>query len=145
MADHVIGASARRAGRNKRRLFDKRKHTRQSVLDRARAILVNIAAEADRVGHIAPDGRAGFLKFAQKERLFGAVREQHLDRLQMRACHGENMGGALDEHCRQWLTAQASNVYAFGFANLHRIQAWWLAAHGVNACRAHFDIFAIAN
>ena len=72
------------------------------------------------------------------------MREEHVNRLQMRAGHGENMRGAIDQRGRKRLTAKLTDVHAFIFAHLRRIQAGRLAAHRMHAGRSDFDVLAIA-
>ena len=42
-------------------------------------------------------------------------------------------------------TPLVANAYAVGFANLHRVKTWRLAAHGVHTGRSHLDVFAITD
>ena len=65
---HGIRRYLRRAHRTRAdefALFYKCEHTRQSVFDDARAILVHLAAETDWVRHIAPHRSARFFKFTK--------------------------------------------------------------------------------
>ena len=63
----------------------------------------------------------------------------------MRAGHGEDVGGLIDQRRGQWLTAQATNVDALRFANLDRVKTWWLASNRMHASRRDLDIFPIAD
>jgi hypothetical protein len=62
----------------------------------------------------------------------------------MRAGHGEDVGGAIDERGGERLAAEAANVDAFLFANMDGMQARRLAAHSVDPGGRDLDVFAIA-
>jgi hypothetical protein len=63
----------------------------------------------------------------------------------MRAGHGKNMRGAINQRGGERLAAQIADIDALLFANLHCVKAWRLPAHGMHPCRRDFNIFAIAN
>jgi hypothetical protein len=77
-------------------LFHEGEHAGQGILYRSRTKFVNIAAKTNRVRNITPNGRARLFKFAEEKRFFSALRKERVDRLQMRACHGKDVGGAID-------------------------------------------------
>ena len=52
----------------------------------------------------------GFLKFAQQKGLFGAVRKEHVDGLEMRAGHRENVRRAIDQCRGQRLAPQTHGM-----------------------------------
>ena len=126
-------------------MLDKREHARQRVFDRARATFVNFAAHPDRVRHIAPTGCARFFKLAQEKSFLRAVRKQHVNGFKVRAGHRENVRRAIDQLGGERLATLIANVYTFGFANLHRVKTWRLAAHGMYPGGRNFNIFAIAD
>ena len=70
--------------------------------------------------------------------------EEHLNSFKMRAGHGKDMRGAIDQRGRNWLAAKTADVHAFLFADLHRIETWWLAAHGVHPSRGNFNVSPIS-
>ena len=49
------------------------------------------------------------------------MRKEHLNRFQMRAGHGKNMGGAFNQRGGQWLAAEVADINPFHFANLHGV------------------------
>jgi len=61
----------------------------------------------------------------------------------VRAGHGENVRGAIDQLSGKRLAAQIANVYASFFANLHCVKTWRLPAHGMHPRRRDLDLFAI--
>ena len=70
--------------------------------------------------------------------------EEHLNSFKMRAGHGKDMRGAIDQRGRNWLAAKTADVHAFLFADLHRIETWWLAAHCVHPSRGNFNVSPIS-
>ena len=124
-------------------MFDETEHAWQRVFNCVRAFFINFASETDRIRDIAPDGRAGFFKFAEQKSFLGAIWKEHVDRFEMCAGHGENMGGAVNEIGRERLAAQIADVYAICFANLHRVKARRLSADGMHTGGSDFDVLAI--
>jgi hypothetical protein len=70
--------------------------------------------------------------------------KEHLDRLEVRARHGENVRGTIDQGRCERLAAQTANVCAFLFADLHRVKTRRLSTHGMHACRSDLDVFAVS-
>jgi len=126
-------------------LLDKTQDARQCIFDRARAIFVSFAPHSDRVRHIAPDSGAGFFKFAQEKSFLSAAWKKHVNRFEVSAGHGKDVRGAINQIGGKRLAPLIADVYAIGFANLHRVKTWWLTTHCVHAGRSDFDIFAIAD
>ena len=114
-------------------LFYESKHAGQGVFYGPRTKFVNVAAKTDRVRNITPNGRTRLFKFTEQERFFSAVWKEHVDRLQMRACHGKDVGGAIDQGGSKWLAAQPANIHAFLLADLHCIKTWRLPAYRMDA------------
>src|SRR5205814_2683045 len=104
---------------------------------------ITAAARRDRVGSIAPHRRVGLFKFAEQKGFFGTIREEHLDRLEMRACHGKDVRRTIHKRGRERLAAKTTDVHAFLFADLHGVETGRLAAHRVHASRRNFDIFPV--
>ena len=125
-------------------MLDKTEHAGPRVFDRARAILVNIAAHSDRVRHIAPASCAGLFEFAEQKSFLGSVGKKHVDRFQMRAGHGENVRRLFYQIRGERLAALIADIDAVGFANLDGVKTGGLPANGVHPGRSHFDI-AIAD
>ena len=71
--------------------------------------------------------------------------EEHVNRFQMRAGHGKNVRGAIDQRRSQRLAAESRDIHVFVFAHLHRIKTRRLTAHRVHACRSDLDVLAIAD
>jgi hypothetical protein len=63
----------------------------------------------------------------------------------MRTGHGENVGRAIDQVRRKWLTAKLADVDTIAFTNLHCVKTRRLTPDSVNAGGRDFDIFAISN
>ena len=124
-------------------MLNETEHTRQRIFDRARAIFVNFTAEADRIWHVAPDGRAGLFKFAEQKSFLRAIWKEHVDRFEMCAGHGENMRGAVNEIGRERLAAQIADIDPVRFANLHRVKTRRLSADRVHPGGGDFDVPAI--
>src|SRR5438067_6377179 len=136
------GPSTTRSGRQFA-LFYEGKHAGESVFDRAGTDFINVAAEADWVGYVAPDRCIGLFKFAEQKGIYGAIREEHLNRLQVRACHGKDVCRTIDKRGSERLAAKTADVHAFLFADLHGVETGRLAAHRVYASRGNFDIFSV--
>src|SRR5689334_4568412 len=68
-----------------------------------------------------------------------------MNRFQMRARHGENVRGPLDQVVSQRLTAKSANLHAFFLADLHGIKTRRLPAHRMNARGRDLDVFAITD
>src|SRR5438067_13220065 len=136
------GPSTTRSGRQFA-LFYEGKHAGESVFDRAGTDFINIAAKADRVGYVAPDRCVGLFKFAEQKGFYGAIREEHLDCLEMRACHGKDVCRTIDKRGSERLAAKTADVHAFLFADLHGVETGRLAAHRVYTSRGNFDIFSV--
>jgi len=67
-----------------------------------------------------------------------------VDCFQVRAGHGENVGGAVDQRGGERLAADAADVHAFLFADVDCVQARRLPADCVDPGRSDFDLLAIA-
>src|SRR5205823_4028200 len=115
------------------------------IFDRAGAIFVNIPAESNRVRHIAPKGLAGFFKFANQKSFLRPMWKEHVNRLEMRAGHRENMGRALDQIGGERLASQITDVYAVSLANLDCVKTRRLTPNRVHAGRSDLDIFTVAD
>ena len=63
----------------------------------------------------------------------------------MRTGHGENVRSLIHQRSGQWLAAQTADICAFGCADFHRVQAWWLAANRVYAGGCDFDVLSVAS
>jgi hypothetical protein len=59
------------------------------------------------------------------------------------AGHGKDVRRAIDQGRRERLAALAANICAFVLADLHRVETWRLAAHGVHAGRKNFDVSTV--
>ena len=73
------------------------------------------------------------LQIHGEERFFRALWKEHVDRLQMRAGHGKNVGGLINQGGSKWLATQPANIYAFLLADFHCIKTWRLAANRMYA------------
>jgi hypothetical protein len=62
----------------------------------------------------------------------------------MRAGHSEDVRGAIHESCGKRLAAKSADIHVFLFADLHRVETWWLTADGMYASRSNFDVFPIS-
>jgi hypothetical protein len=63
--------------------------------------------------------------------------------LQVRAGHGKNVCGTINERVRKRLALQAGNISAFFRADLDCIEAGWLTAHRMHPCRDDFNILSV--
>ncbi len=68
------------------------------------------------------------------------MREEQMNGLEMRAGHGENVGGAIDEGGGERLAAESTDIDARVFAYLHSVETGWLAADSVDSGRCHFNV-----
>ena len=71
------------------------------------------------------------------------LREEHVI-VSRCARHGENVRRALDQRRGERLAAQSADVDAFLIADMNRMQARRLAAHGMHAGGRHLNVFAVA-
>src|SRR5947208_2835373 len=62
----------------------------------------------------------------------------------MRAGHGENVSGAVDQGGSERLAAHAADINAFLFADVDRVQAGRLSAHSMHPGGSDLDLFAVA-
>ena len=73
------------------------------------------------------------------------LRKEHVDRLEMRAGHGENMRRPIDQRRGERLAAQIADIDALLLRRRgDGVQARRLSADGVDAGGRHFDVLAIA-
>src|SRR5205814_4833913 len=77
-------------------LFYKSEHARQGVFDRLCAAIIDVASQANGIGHVTPASRTRFFKFAQQESLVGCIWKKHLDCFDVRSSHRETMRRAFD-------------------------------------------------
>ena len=71
------------------------------------------------------------------------MREEHLNAVEMRAGHGENVGGALDQRRGQGLAADAVDIDPFVLQDLDREQTRRLPAHRMDPGGCDGDVFSI--
>ena len=71
------------------------------------------------------------------------MRKHRLDRLQVRAGHGENVRGAIDQVRRERLAAKVADVYALFRTHLHSIETRWLPPDGMHTGRNNFNVFTV--
>ena len=69
-------------------------------------------SEPDRIRHVAPDGGSGLFKFPEEVGLVRRVGKERVDRLEVRAGHGENVVVSIHQGRRQRLAADAADIRA---------------------------------
>ena len=114
-------------------LFYKSEHARQGVFDRLCAGIIDVASQANGIGHVTPASRTRFFKFAQQESLVRCIWKKHLDCFDVRSSHRENMRRAFDECAGERLAPQIANFGPFLHANVNRMRAGRLSSHGVHS------------
>ena len=124
-------------------MFDEFEHAWERIFDRTRAGFINISTQADGIGDVTPNGRARLFKLAQQKSFLRTLREEDMQCFQMGAGHGKNMRGAIDQLRCERLAPKTADVYAVRFAYLHGIEAWRLAANGMDPGGGDLDVFSV--
>jgi hypothetical protein len=106
--------------------------------------IIDIASQANGIGHVTPASRTGLFKFTQQESLVGCIWKKHLDCFDVCSRHGEDMCRAFDERAGQWLAPEVANFGPFLHANVNRMRAGRLSSHGVHSGWSHFNVLAIS-
>ena len=107
-------------------------------------MFVHFAAKTNRVREIAPHRGPRLFKFSEQKGFFSACRKQGLDCLQVRAGHGKNVCGPINQGGGERLTAYIANIRACFRTDFDRVKTWRLATYCVHTSRNNFDVFSVA-
>ena len=123
-------------------LIDEFQHGSDSLFDLVAAFPINLIRAANRVGDVLLEHIESLVKFTEQERLFGRLRIQEINGVDVAMRHAENVIGFIDHLGREHAAPLLRYVDAQFPQRRHGIGAGRLAIDRPHACREGVKVAA---